>query len=78
MFVSQSDYNKDYPFLIAHYKHAAKVLTDKLMELNRKGLRYSDAYLFGFSYGARLITRAGNDIGQKQLGIIHCKSLHID
>ncbi|XP_055325367.1 uncharacterized protein LOC129579356 [Sitodiplosis mosellana] len=66
-----SDYNKDYPFLIAHFKSVAKVLTDKLMELRVKGFRHSDAYLFGFSYGARLIVRAGNDIGPRQLGIIH-------
>lgn len=73
-----SDYNKDYPFLIAHFKPVSKVLTDKLVELRNKGFRNSDAYFFGFSYGARLITRAGNDIGQKQLGIIHCKCLTLD
>lgn len=66
-----SDYNKDYPFLVTHFRPVAKVLSDKLMELRSKGLRHSDAFLFGFSYGARLITRAGNDIGYKQLGIIH-------
>lgn len=66
-----SDYNRDYPFLVTHFKSVAKVLTDKLVELRGKGFRYSDAFLFGFSYGSRLITRAGNDIGQKQLGVIH-------
>lgn len=66
-----SDYNKEYPFLITHFKHITKVLVDKLICLRDKGMRLGDSYLFGFSYGARLIARAGNDIGPKQLGIIH-------
>lgn len=70
-----SDYNKDYPFLIKHFKSIAKILTDTLTELRHKGFRSSDAYLFGFSYGARLIVRAGIDFGPKQLGIIHCNCL---
>lgn len=68
-----SDYNKDYPFLIAHFKPITKILTGKLFELREKGFRSSDAYLFGFSYGARMIVKAGNEFGPKQLGIIHCK-----
>lgn len=72
-----SDYNSDYPYLISHYTSVAKVLTDKLMELRGKGFRLSDAYLFGFSYGARLITRAGNEIGYKSLGVIHCKRFYL-
>lgn len=70
-----SDYNKDYPFLITHFKAITKVLTDKLIHLRDKGLRSSDAYLFGFSYGARLITKAGHEIGPRQLGIIHRKTV---
>lgn len=68
-----SDYNKDYPYLMGNFRTVAKILTNKLVQLRDKGFRSSDAYLFGFSYGARLIVRAGIDFGPKQLGIIHCE-----
>lgn len=70
-----SEYNKEYYYLIGHFKTIAKILTDKLIQLRDRGFRSSDAYLFGFSYGARLIVKAGNEFGPKQLGIIHCKYL---
>lgn len=66
-----SDYNKEYPYLIAHYKAITKVLKEQLLYLREKGCRLQDSFLFGFSYGARLIVRAGDEIGNKQLGIIH-------
>lgn len=66
-----SDYNKEYPYLITHYKAIAKILKDELISLREKGCRLQDSYSFGFSYGARLIVRAGDEIGSKQLGIIH-------
>lgn len=70
-----SEYNKEYPYLIGHFKAMAKILTDKLIQLRDRGFHSSNAYLFGFSYGARLIAHSGNEFGPKQLGIIHCKYL---
>lgn len=67
-----NDFNKNYIFLMMHFKGVAKVLEDKLKQLRAKGFNLADSYFFGFSYGARLIVRAGNDIGFKQLGTVHC------
>lgn len=67
-----SEYNRDYPFLLTHFRAVAKVLRDELISYREKGSKLSDAYVFGFSYGARLIVRAGDDIGNRQLGIMHC------
>lgn len=66
-----SDYNKEYPYLITHYKSITKVLKEELMYLREKGIRLSESYFFGFSYGARLIVRAADEIGNKPLGMIH-------
>lgn len=66
-----SDYNKEYPYLVRHFKAIAKVLKEELIYLREKGLRLFDSYIFGFSYGARLVVRAGDEIGNKQLGVIH-------
>ncbi|XP_031633365.1 uncharacterized protein LOC116347088 [Contarinia nasturtii] len=66
-----SNYNNDYPFLLRHFKMVAKILTDQLINLRGKGFRATDSYYFGFSYGARLLVRAGNDFGAKTLGILH-------
>lgn len=67
-----SEYNQEYPYLVRNFKPISKILTDKLIQLRGKGFRSSDAFLFGFSYGARLIVRSGNDFGYKELGVIHC------
>lgn len=66
-----SDYNKEYPYLVTHFKSIARVLKEELIYLREKGCRLQDSYSFGFSYGARLIVRAGDEVGSKQLGIIH-------
>lgn len=66
-----SDYNSEYPYLIAHFKTITKILKSELIYLREKGARLSDSFMFGFSYGARLIVRAGDEIGNKQLGIVH-------
>lgn len=51
----------------------SKVLLNKLYELREKSILSSNAYLFGFSYGSRLITRAAFDFGPRQIGMIHRK-----
>lgn len=66
-----SDYNKNYVYLIAYFGPIANILKDELIRLRDKGIRLSNTYMFGFSYGARLIVRAGSEIGYKSLGIIH-------
>lgn len=70
-----SDYNKDYPYLIAHYKPITKVLREELIYLREKGARLSESYFFGFSYGARVIVRAGDEIGNKQLGMMYAMEI---
>lgn len=68
-----SDYNQDYYRLFIHFKAISKILQAKLAELRDKSFRSADAFLFGFSFGARLITRAASDFGPKQIGSIHRK-----
>lgn len=68
-----SDYNREYHTLFIHFKAISKILLGKLTELRDKSLRSQDAFLFGFSFGARLITRAATDFGPKLLGVIHCE-----
>lgn len=66
-----SAYNDDYRFLILKFKSIAKVLKNKLVELRDKSFSSNRAYLFGFSYGSRLISRAVIKFGPKQIGTIH-------
>lgn len=67
-----SDYNDDYGFLLVNFRSIAKILTNKLEMLKSLSFPSESAYLFGFSYGARLIAKAGNDFGSKEIGTIHC------
>lgn len=68
-----SDYNREYSGLIIHFKTITDILLNKMIELRGKGFRTRDAYFFGFSYGARLITRAALEFGSKPVGTIHCE-----
>lgn len=60
-------YDEDYGYLFVNFKNIAQVLTDKLNALKEAGFRGERAYFFGFSFGARLITKAGIDFGEQQL-----------
>lgn len=68
-----SAYSGDYGYLIGNFKEIAKILTAKLIALRDNSFSANTAYLFGFSYGARLIAQAGNDFGTQQIENIHCK-----
>lgn len=63
----------DYGFLLINFKAIAQILTDKLEVLRDLAFDSSASYLFGFSFGARLIAQAATDFGPKQIGTIHCK-----
>lgn len=60
-------YNDDYGYLMTNYQRITQVLLDKLNALKAAGFRPDLAYLFGFSFGARLITNAGVLFGERQL-----------
>lgn len=66
--------DEDYGFLLRNYKSIAKILTNKLQVLRDLDFDSSEAYLFGFSFGARLIVKAATDFGPKKIGTIHCKN----
>lgn len=67
--------NDDYGFLLVNYKSIAKILTQKLEALQNLSFDSASSFLFGFSFGARLITKAAIDYGPQQIGTIHCKQL---
>lgn len=69
--------DEDYGYLLIHFKTIAKILTDKLKVLDDLSFDASLAYLFGFSFGARLITKAAFDFGPKQIGNIDRKNTFI-
>lgn len=60
--------------MLVHFKAIARILTDKLFALRDLAFDSSLAYMFGFSFGARLITRAAIDFGPKEIGTIDCKA----
>lgn len=68
-----SAFNDDYGYLMRNYRKIAKVLTDKLIRLREHSFRSRTAFLFGFSFGSRLIAKAGNDFGPKEIGKIDCQ-----
>lgn len=68
-----SEYNDDYGYLLRNYERIAKVLTNKLNALRGHSFRASTAYLFGFSFGSRVITKASIDFGPKTIGRIDRK-----
>lgn len=65
--------NEDYGFMLINFKAIAQILTDKLNVLRDLSFDSSAAYLFGFSFGARLIAKAATDFGPQQIGKIDCK-----
>lgn len=67
------EYNDDYGFLLVNFKAISKILTNKLIALEKMSFSSRLAYLFGFSFGARLIAQTGNDFGPMKIGTIHCK-----
>lgn len=67
-----SEYNTDYGFLLSNFRSISKLLTAKLETLKDLSFPSESAYLFGFSYGARLIAKSANDFGPKKIGTIHC------
>lgn len=68
-----SAYADDYGFLLRNFKPIANVLTNKLIALREHSFQARNAYLFGFSFGSRLIARAGIDFGPKEIEQIDCK-----
>lgn len=70
-----SAYSGDYGFLLGHFREIAKLLTLKLIALRERSFSADRAYLFGFSFGARLIAQAANDYGPQQIDSVHCESL---
>lgn len=71
--VDYHDYNMDYGYLMINFRNTARVITNKLNALSAAGFRGELAYFFGFSFGARLITTAANDIGEKKFARADCK-----
>lgn len=68
-------YSADYVYLLGRFKEIAKILTAKLIALSLNSFSANKAYMFGFSFGARLIVQAGNDFGPRQIKDIHCTYL---
>lgn len=66
------EYNYDYGFMLGYFKAIAQILSDKLNVLHSMSFQSDSAYLFGFSYGARLIVEATNNLRPMQIGTIHC------
>lgn len=73
MCMDYKDYDDDYGFLLLNFQKIAQLLTDKMDVMRRMSFQSSSTYLFGFSYGARLIAKAANDFGPNETGTIHCK-----
>lgn len=71
------DYNDDYGYILGNYNSIAQVLTDKLRALKSAGFQPDLAYLFGFSFGARLIAKSGIDFGEQQLARADSKLIRI-
>lgn len=69
-------YDDDYGFLVRNYRQIANVLTDKLIALETHMFRARTSYLFGFSFGARLIAKSGIDFGPQKLGRIDCEYMN--
>lgn len=66
-----SAYADDFGFLCRNFRQISKILTNKLEAFKRLSFPSKSAYMFGFSYGARLIAQAGNDFGPKEIGTVH-------
>lgn len=67
------EYADDYGFLLRNFKQISEVLKDKMEVLRGMSFDSQAAYLFGFSFGARLVVEAANNFGPKQIGTIDCK-----
>lgn len=62
-----SAYDQDYTFLVTNFNNITQVLLDKFNALETAGFRSKLAYVFGFSFGARLIASAGVLFGKRKL-----------
>lgn len=67
------EYASDWNFLVTNLKEISEVLTAKLIALQENLFSSCTAYLFGFSFGARVVAQAGMDFGYQLLERVHCK-----
>lgn len=70
-----SAYSEDYNFLVLNFQEIADILTAKLLALQRNLFSSCTAFLFGFSFGARLIPQSGKDFGPQLIEKVHCKRI---
>lgn len=61
--------------LVRNVDVLAEILLDKLKELEFLGFDPSNGYMYGFSYGARLVIWAGILFGNQRIGEIDGKYL---
>lgn len=59
--------NDRYVRLVRHFDSIAHVLHIHLLELERIGFNLKEGYMFGFSYGGRLVCEAARRLGVRKI-----------
>lgn len=73
MCMDYSTYSRlDYGRLVRLFNPIVEVLKFKLFELEGYGFNPDNGYMFGFSFGARLVAEAGLRFGERRIKEIDC------
>lgn len=58
---------------ISYFEPISKLMTKKLVQLRDGGADNDKIFMFGFSFGGRIVIEAALNYGTNLVGLIHCK-----
>lgn len=60
---------------ISYFEPISKLVTKKLVQLRDGGASNDRIFMFGFSFGGRIVIEAALNYGTNLIGLIHCKNI---
>jgi hypothetical protein len=77
IFMNYSHYGDiaDYFRLVSRFDNISRVMTQKLNQLRDEGVSPQNIYMFGFSFGGRLVIESGIQFGESEISSIDGKKV---
>lgn len=72
IFMNYSHYGDDIDYfrLVSRFENISRVMVKKLNQLRDEGVTADNIYMFGFSYGGRLVIESGIQFGKSEISSI--------
>jgi pimeloyl-ACP methyl ester carboxylesterase len=79
IFMNYSFYGDDIDYfrLVSRFENISRVMVRKLNQLRDEGVSADNIYMFGFSYGGRLVIESGIQFGKSEISSIDGKNEQI-